>query len=60
MLKEWRFNFGLNKIKCMVVGKNKFSEISEWHLNGLVIENVDSLDVLGAKFFCYHGLSHVG
>ena len=31
--KEWRFNFGLNKTKCMIVGKNNFREIPVWFDN---------------------------
>ena len=47
---EWRFTFGIAKTKCMISGKHGFSDDPKWHLNGLEIENVTEMDILGVTF----------
>ncbi len=44
----WRFKFGINKTKCMPVGKGKtcFATEPVWYLKNIPIETVNSLDIL--------------
>lgn len=48
--KEWRFAFGIAKTKCMISGQHGFRDDPKWHLNGLDIENVVEMEVLGVTF----------
>ena len=58
--KTWRFNFGINKTKCMTVGANRSTLEPKWSLSGKEIENVNSLDILGVIFDKYvTGYKHV-
>ena len=49
---HWRFNFGLNKTKCMPVGKSAKCFVSDpvWHLKGVPIETVKNIEILGVNF----------
>ncbi len=44
----WRFNFGINKTKCMPVGKSNKCFVTEpvWHLKGVPIVTVNSIEIL--------------
>jgi hypothetical protein len=48
--KKWRFKFGVNKTKCMVIGANHLNNEPMWKLGGTAIENVASLEILGVVF----------
>jgi hypothetical protein len=58
--KEWRFNFGVKKSKCMSVGPNYLTCTPTWFLGDNRLENMDSLEILGVIFDkkC-NGMSHV-
>ena len=47
---KWRFNFGIKKTKCMVIGKSKFSKYPEWYLGSQRICVSESLEILGTVF----------
>ena len=47
---KWRFNFGIKKTKCMIVGHHKFYAEPRWKLGTNIIENVSSMDILGVAF----------
>ncbi len=46
----WRFNFGIKKTNCMSVGKDCFSSQPSWYLNGVQINTVSNIDILGVNF----------
>ena len=48
--KQWRFKFGLNKTKCLITGKNKFVSEPIWYLNGIKVNTVSNLEILGVNF----------
>ena len=47
---KWRFNYGIQKSKCMISGKLFSSSKPEWHLGGQPISIVDSVDILGVNY----------
>jgi len=47
---EWRFSFGIAKTKCMISGQHNFHNDPKWYLNGVMIDNVDEMDILGVTF----------
>ena len=47
---EWRFSFGVNKSKCLIVGKQILRNDPKFYLGSNVMHNVDSLDTLGVTF----------
>ena len=51
---SWRFNFGINKTKCMSMsrGKKCFATEPIWYLKNVPIETVSNLDILGVNFNC--------
>ena len=51
---SWRFNFGINKTKCMSMSRGKKCFVTEpiWHLKNVPIETVSNLDILGVNFNC--------
>jgi len=49
--KKWRFSFGIKKSKCMVSGKNMFEKSPCWYLNNNALDIVNSVDILGVRFF---------
>jgi hypothetical protein len=58
--KMWRFNFGIKKSKCMIVGEHSFKEEPSWMLNDAKLINCDRLEVLGVTFTKqYHSSAHV-
>ena len=48
--KKWRFRFGINKTKCMIVSGDRLCKTPEWYLDNCLIENVKSLEILGVQF----------
>ena len=47
---KWRFNYGIKKSKCMAMQDSSFLKQPEWCLGENVLENVDSLEVLGVIY----------
>ena len=47
---RWRFRYGIEKSKCMVIGKSPFTCEPLWRLNNVVLRNVDSIEILGNVF----------
>ena len=47
---RWRFRYGVEKIKCMVIGKSPFSCEPLWRLNNVVLRTDDSIEILGTVF----------
>ena len=49
---SWRFNFGINKTKCMPIGRGHryFNTDPVWYLKDVPIETVTNLDILGVNF----------
>ena len=47
---RWRFRYGVEKSKCMVIGKSPFTCEPLWRLNNVVLRNVDSIEILGNVF----------
>lgn len=47
---RWRFRFNKDKSKCIIIGKNSFISEPKWCLNGQLLENVKSLEILGNVF----------
>jgi hypothetical protein len=45
--KRWRFNFNKDKSKCMLIGKNPFIVEPSLYMNGCMLENVNTLEILG-------------
>ena len=48
--KQWRFRFGINKTKCMIVGSDMFKRPASLYLGNNTIDNVDELEILGTIF----------
>ena len=46
----WRFNFGVKKSKCMIIGPNVFSISPSWRLGSAPLSNADQLEILGAIY----------
>ena len=51
---KWRFKFNTKKTKCMVLSGKYLSQEPKWFLNGSIIENVESLEILGVHFDVYN------
>ena len=47
---KWRFNFGILKTKCIVIGKSMFQMTPTFMLNDNAVEQVDSINVLGVPY----------
>jgi len=47
---KWRFRFGINKTKCLVIAGNQLADVPKWNLKGQPIVNVDSLEILGVHY----------
>lgn len=45
--KRWRFNFNKNKSKCISIGKNPFTVEPSLYMDGNILENVNTLEILG-------------
>ena len=50
--KKWRFNFGIKKTKCMIVGKSIIQREPEWYLGHSQILVDNKLEILGTVFSC--------
>ena len=48
--KKWRFNFGIKKSKCMIVGVKKLKHEPHWNLGLQTMENENTLEMLGVIF----------
>ena len=49
--RKWRFKFGIKKTMCMIMsGQNKLSGEPVWYLDGLQIQNVSNIEILGVIF----------
>ena len=46
----WRFNFGINKSKCMIAGRSSLKSNTKWWLGQDPMDNVNSLEILGTVF----------
>ena len=47
---KWRFTFGFTKTKCITFGSPKFTSEPTWTLGKKVIENVNTIEILGVSF----------
>ena len=48
--KRWRFKFGVEKWKCMIVGKCSLYQDPKWRLGDKCLCNEESLNILGNVF----------
>jgi len=48
--KKWRFRFGINKTKCMIISGKELTCQPRWYLENECIENVNSMEILGVMF----------
>ena len=46
----WRFKYGIDKSKCMIVGKCPFTCDPVWRLNDVSLRNVETMEMLGNVF----------
>ena len=47
---RWRFKYGIDKSKCMIIGKSPFTCEPVWRLNDVSLRNVDTIEILGNVF----------
>ena len=48
---RWRFKYGIDKSKCMIIGKSPFTCEPVWRLNYVsFMRNVDTIEILGNVF----------
>ena len=47
---RWRFKYGIDKSKCMIIGKSPFTREPVWRLNYVSLRNVDTIEILGNVF----------
>ena len=47
---RWRFKYGIEKSKCMIVGKSPFTCEPVWRLNDVSLRNVETMEILGNVF----------
>ena len=47
---RWRFRFGVNKTKCVIIGQSALPRKPTWFLNSVPIETNEKLDILGVTF----------
>ena len=57
---SWRFKFGFEKTKCMVISGKSLSTEPIWYLNNHRLENVNSLEILGVVFEDCPSVSQTG
>ena len=58
--KRWRFKFGVEKSKCMIVGKCTLYQDTKWKLGDKCLCNEESLNIIGNVFNrCGKNASHV-
>ena len=46
----WRFKYGIEKSKCMIIGKSPFTCEPVWRLNDVSLRNVETMEILGNVF----------
>ena len=46
----WRFKYGIDKSKCMIIGKSPFTCEPVWRLNDVILRNVETMEILGNVF----------
>ena len=51
---RWRFNYGIEKSKCMIIGNSPFTCEPVWRLNDVSLRNVETMEILG-NVFCSKG-----
>ena len=44
---RWRFKYGIDKSKCMIIGKSPFTCEPLWRLNDVSLRNVETMEILG-------------
>ena len=47
---RWRFKYGIDKSKCMIIGKSPFTCEPVWRLNDVRLRNVETMEILGNVF----------
>ena len=47
---RWRFKYGIEKSKCMIIGKSPFTCKRVWRLNDVSLRNVETMEILGNAF----------
>ena len=47
---RWRFKYGIEKSKCMIIGKSPFACEPVWRLNDVSLRNVETMEILGNVF----------
>ena len=47
---RWRFKYGIDKSKCMIIGKSPFTCEPVWRLNDVSLRNVYTIEILGNVF----------
>ena len=47
---RWRFKYGIDKSKCMIIGKSPFTCEPVWRLNDVRLRNVDTIEIIGNVF----------
>ena len=47
---RWRFKYGIDKSKCMIIGKSPFTCEPVWRLNDVSLRNVETMEILGNVF----------
>ena len=47
---RWRFKYGIEKSKCMIIGKSPFTCEPVWRLNDVSLRNVETMEILGNVF----------
>ena len=47
---RWRFKYGIDKSKCMIIGKSPFTCEPVWRLNDVSLRNVDTIEIHGNVF----------
>ena len=60
---RWRFTHGIEKSKCMIIGKSPFTCEPLWRLNDIILHHVEAMEILGNVFNSrqsFYGLSSIG
>ena len=47
---RWRFKYGIEKSKFMIIGKSPFTCEPMWRLNDVSLRNVETMQILGNVF----------
>ena len=46
---RWRFKYGIEKSKCMIIGKSPFTCEPVWRLNDVSLRNVETMEMFNSK-----------